>query len=150
MEMAKFATAKIPFADNPNTTSHKTPARSAKSSPRFQNGEEVELPEVPTDSEDEEEGSGSSFAIPGWVNSPYMRTALMDQELVDPEEVFGPVGPLHMEEIFRDNARQHRLKHRSSSANWSGQDALTQEDIQSYMEERERLIANGGWTYKMS
>ncbi|KAH0553194.1 hypothetical protein GP486_006629 [Trichoglossum hirsutum] len=149
MEMAKFATAKIPFADNPNATSHKTPVHSARSSPRYPNGEEVELPEVPTDSEDDEEES-SSFAVPGWVNSPYMRTALMNQELVDPEEVFGPVGPLHMDEIFRDNARQHRLKIRSSSANWSGQDALTQEDIQSYMEERERLIANGGWTYKTS
>jgi hypothetical protein len=149
MEMAKFANAKIPFADNPNTTSHKTPVRSVRSSPRYQNGEEVELPEVPTDSEDEEEES-NSFAVPGWVNSPYMRTALVNQELVDPEEVFGPVGPLHMEEIFRDNARQHRLKNRSSSANWSGQDALTQEDIQSYMEERERLITNGGWTYKTS
>ncbi|KAI9772792.1 MAG: hypothetical protein M1839_002293 [Geoglossum umbratile] len=149
MEMAKFANAKIPFADNPNAPLHKTPARSAKSSPRYQNGEEVELPEVPTDSEGEEE-EGSSFAVPGWVNSPFMRTALMNQELIDPEEVFGPVAPLHMEEIFRDNARQHRLKNRSSSANWSGQDALTQEDIQSYTEERERLIANGGWTYKMS
>jgi hypothetical protein len=149
MEMAKFANAKIPFADNPNATSHKTPVRSARSSPRYQNGEEVELPEVPTDSEDDEEES-NSFAVPGWVNSPYMRTALMNQELVDPEEVFGPVGPLHMEEIFRDNARQHRIKNRSSSANWSGQDALTQEDIQSYTEERERLITNGGWTYKAS
>ncbi|KAI9762478.1 MAG: hypothetical protein M1840_001238 [Geoglossum simile] len=144
MDMAKFASAKIPFADNPNAPPHKTQARS----PRYQNSEEVELPEVPTDSEDEEQGD--SFAVPGWVNSPFMRTALMNQELIDPEEVFGPVAPLHMEEIFRDNTRQHRLKNRSSSANWSGQDALTQEDIQSYTEERERLIANGGWTYKMS
>src|SRR5579862_7773733 len=85
MDMAKFANAKIPFADNSNAPPHKTPARS----PRYQNGEEVELPEVPTDSEDEE--PDNSFAVPGWVNSPFMRTALMNQELIDPEEVFGPV-----------------------------------------------------------
>jgi hypothetical protein len=153
-DMAKFATAKIPFGDNSgnptNSTIHKTPARpataTAKPSPRYQNGDSIELPEIATDSEDD--GDDNDFAVPDWAaNSPIITDQLIRQDSWNPEEVFGPIAPLHMEEIFKNKDRHHRFRSRTSSANWSGQDRLTQEEILRDTEAREKLRANGGWTY---
>jgi hypothetical protein len=53
-----------------------------------------------------------------------------------------------MAEIFRGNKdRMQKFRNRTSSANWNGQDRLTQEEIQRDLELRQRLIANGEWTY---
>ncbi|KAH7398135.1 hypothetical protein BKA64DRAFT_643245 [Cadophora sp. MPI-SDFR-AT-0126] len=88
---------------------HSTPARparaaangvkstglpSAKSSPRYQNGDSIDLPEIPTDSE--YEGS-ENVAIPDWVNSP----ALLIQETMDPVSVFGLPREIKLAEMFK-------------------------------------------------
>ena len=116
-------------------------------------GDAISLPDIPTDSEDEYEQDGkgkSPFAVPDWAESPALRSLLTAQQLVDPETVFGPIAPLHMEEIFKNNKdRHHRFRNRTSSANWSGQDRLTQDEIRRDLDARRRLIANGEWSMGM-
>lgn len=134
------------------------------------NGDGIELPEIPTDSDedyssshsdsDEEDwangggggGAGpssknSKFAVPRWAESPALKQALVAQQTMDPEEVFGPIGPLQMEEIFRGSGAQGkaRFRSRSSSANWSTGDKLTREEIDRDREARKRMIEKGGW-----
>lgn len=164
-EMAKFASGKIPFADTPNppagSSSHhaqtyKTPARggpsaapttAAKSSPHYPNGENIALPEIATDSEDED--SDTEFQAPSWVNSPALRELLTQQQLVDPEQVFGPIAPLQMEQVFQNKDRHKQFRPRSSSANWSGADQLTEEDRRKDREARERMMRDGGWQFHL-
>ncbi|KAI9761821.1 MAG: hypothetical protein M4579_000760 [Chaenotheca gracillima] len=157
MSMATYSSGKIPFADGqgnkaaPGPVAHKTPANkgpvpAAKSSPRYPNGDLIELPEIATDSEDEDEEN--EFVVPEWAKSPNLDPSLLGQELWNPEEVFGPPNPtLHVEEIFTSKDRHHRFRARTSSANWNGQDRLTQDEIEKDLEARQKLIANGGWTY---
>ena len=164
-EMAKFANGKIPFADAPNppagSSSHhaqtyKTPARggpsaapttAAKSSPHYPNGENIALPEIATDSEDED--SDTEFQAPSWVNSPALRELLTQQQLVDPEQVFGPIAPLQMEQVFQNKDRHKQFRPRTSSANWSGADQLTEEDRRKDREARERMMRDGGWQFHL-
>lgn len=164
MDMTQTSKAAINFAPNP---AHKTPARpmgpgnpngkstskpptAAKSSPRYVNGESIDLPEIPTDSEDEDSDGGADFAVPDWANSPNLAAGIMAQEGKDPVSVFGPPGELNMEEVFRNKERWGRFRQRTSSANWSGTDRLTEEEIQRDLVARERLRKEGGWTYGMS
>ena len=162
MDMTQTSKAPINFAPNP---AHKTPARplgpghpngkstskpSAKSSPRYMNGENIDLPEIHTDSEDEDSDAGGDFAVPDWANSPNLAAGIMAQEGCDPTSVFGPPGELRMEEVFRNKERWGKFRQRTSSANWSGTDRLTEEEIQRDLVARERLRREGGWTYGMS
>ncbi|RDI89592.1 Benzoate 4-monooxygenase [Venturia inaequalis] len=154
-DIAKFANAHIPFA-NPSGSSnaqHKTPGRplpnaalksAAKSSPLYPNGDNIDLPEIASDSEDEEE----DFQAPDWVNSPALRELLSQQQLVDPEAIFGPIAPLKMEEVFKNKDRHKKFRDRTSSANWSGQDRLTEEERQRDREAREKMMKDGGWTFQ--
>ena len=109
--------------------------------------------------------SSSKFTAPSWVQSPALRSILAAQQLVDPAQIFGPIAPLHMEEIFKSggsgkggksgggkaaNAAKERLKKfrdRTSSANWSGADALTEEERRRDREARERLCREGRWRF---
>lgn len=164
MDMNKFASAKIPFADTTGNTAGPStsqkhsnrvpppngPVAAGKSSPHYPEGDAISLPEIATDSEDDENEENKGFSVPDWAQSPALRSLLSAQQLVDPEEVFGPMAPLHMEEIFKNKDRHHRFRNRTSSANWNGQDRLTQEEIQKDMEARQQLIENGGWTYGLS
>lgn len=137
----------------------KTPARpahapkSAKSSPLYPNGDNIELPDIQTDSEDEEsdEDDNTGFRAPSWVASPALRDLLTQQQLVDPETVFGPIGELKMEEVFRNGKNQERLKKfrdRTSSAAWvQNGDAVTSAEKRRDMELRERVVREGGWRY---
>lgn len=167
LDMAQVSKGGIPFAPNPHLASsasaYKTPARpgqfyaaksAAKSvsrpSPQFQNGESIELPEIQTDDEDEED-DGGNFPDVDWVNSPALRGALMRQETIDPMQIFGAPGPLNMEEVFnKTKDRWQKFRARTSSANWSGFDRLTEEDIRKDMAAREKLRREGGWSYEMS
>lgn len=165
MDMTQLSKGNIPFAsNNPPANQHKTPARpgqsttskstaksAARSSPRYQNGENIDLPEINTDSEDEDsEDGGNDFAVPSWADSPAIRAQLAAQDSIDPAQVFGPIGPLHMEEIFKNKDRWNRFRVRTSSANWSGTDRLTQDEVDKDLEARERLRREGGWTYGLS
>lgn len=160
LDTAQFSKGAIPFAPNPNAPvqHHKTPARpggapgtksagksAAKSSPRYQNGESIELPEIDTDDEDDEE---ANIGVAPWADSPDLRRALMRQETMDPMQIFGPPGPLNMEEVFsKSKDRWHKFRNRTSSANWSGSDRLTEEDIRKDMAARDKLRREGAWTY---
>jgi hypothetical protein len=166
LDMAQISKGAIPFAPNPNPAgfSHKTPARPGalnnmksaaksgqRSSPRFQNGESIELPEIQTDDEDEDEEEAHGGTIASWADSPDLRRALRDQESMDPSSIFGPPAPLNMEEVFnKSKDKWHKFRARTSSANWSGSDRLTEDDIRKDMVAREKLRREGGWSYEMS
>ncbi|KAI1386342.1 uncharacterized protein F4822DRAFT_409703 [Hypoxylon trugodes] len=166
LDMAQVSKAHIPFAPNPNPAgpSYKTPARpqgvaatkstaksATRSSPRFQNGESIELPEINTDDEDDEYDDGGKDTIASWADSPNLRQALVEQEAQDPFQVFGAPGPLNMEEVFaKSKDRFHKFRARTSSANWSGPDRLTDEDIRKDLAARDKIRREGGWTYEMS
>jgi hypothetical protein len=164
MDMTQVSKAPIPFASSSSQahSQHKTPARpgqpngtgksgvksAAKSSPRYQNGENIDLPEIMTDSEDEDSEAEKDFAKPKWTESPDLRRTLFEQETIDPVDVFGQPGPLNMEEVFsKSKDRFHKFRARTSSANWSGQDRLTEDEIRKDLEARDRVRRQGGWTY---
>lgn len=166
-DLAQVSKAHIPFASSHHTAgvAHKTPAKpagvmgtksaaksAARSSPRFQNGENIELPEIQTDDEDEEdEEDGKGLGKASWADTPALRRELMRQETVDPLQVFGPPAPLNMEEVFsKSKDRWHKFRARTSSANWAGADRLTEEEIRKDLAARDRMRREGGWTYELS
>ncbi|KAK4541978.1 hypothetical protein LTR36_007178 [Oleoguttula mirabilis] len=144
----------------------KTPGRpayhapkSAKSSPAYPKGDNIELPDIQTDSEDEEDSDDDDnatggFRAPSWVASPALRDLLTQQQLVDPETVFGPIGELRMEEVFKNGGkngadRLKRFRDRGSSAAWvETGDAVTSAEKRRDMEGRERVVREGGWRYE--
>lgn len=163
LDISKYASGKIPFAEPsnaapapvpappPHYSVHKTPARAQrppKSSPAYPNGDAINLPEIPTDSDDSD-SDAEPYNVPDWAREENLGQLLVDQEGRDAESVFGPSAPLHMEEIFKDNKeRFKRFRDRTSSANWlSTGDGLTADEVKWDMEQRERLKKNGGWTY---
>lgn len=170
MDMVQNSKAPINFAPNPaqlQGPAHKTPARpagpapngvkstgkpSAKSSPRYQNGDSIDLPEIPTDSEDEdsEDEAARNFPIPNWANSPALNQGLLIQETMDPVSVFGLPGEIKLEEVFKNTDRYPRFRARTSSANWSGSDRLTEDEVRRDLEARDRLRREGGWSYGLS
>jgi hypothetical protein len=163
MDMSQFSKGAIPFAPAPNAAgSHKTPARPPatanakstakvpRSSPRFQNGESIELPEIETDDDDEDE-EDAHLGVASWADSPDLRRALMRQETMDPGQIFGPPAPLIMEEVFnKSKDKWHKFRARTSSANWSGADRLTEDDIRKDLVARDKLRKEGAWSYEMS
>lgn len=160
-QMQQFANgAKIPFAEAPNPPTHaKTPVsimqqktvQTVKSSPQYPNGEAINLPEIPTDSEDEDsDDDGNAFLIPDWATPGHLTEQLIRQEEIDGDAVFGPIAPLKMEEIFAkgNKDRLKRLRDRTSSANWAlSGDGLTLEEVRADREQRERLRLEGGWRF---
>ncbi|KAI8949753.1 hypothetical protein F4801DRAFT_390521 [Xylaria longipes] len=165
LDMAQVSKGAIPFAPNPHAVGgpSKTPARPAgiaaaksaaksatRSSPRFQNGDSIELPEINTDDEDEDEDDDGKGLVADWADSPNLRKALVEQENKNPFEVFGAPAPLNMEEVFaRNKDRFPKFRARTSSANWSGPDGLTEEDIRKDLAAREKMRREGGWSYDM-
>lgn len=164
LDMAQISKGPIPFAPGSNAAgpSHKTPARpgqlaSVKSSvkkrhsPRFQNGDSIELPEIQTDDDDDDDDEAQGMNVAAWADSPDLRRALMRQETMDPSQIFGPPAPLNMEEVFnKSKDKWHKFRQRTSSANWSGLDRLTEDDIRKDIAARGKLRRDGGWSYEMS
>lgn len=165
LDMAQVSKSTIPFAPNPNAAAHahKTPARPAgaqlsaksaaksatRSSPRMPNGDAIELPEIQTDDDDSDDDG--HVGVAPWADSPDLRRALMRQETVDPMQIFGPPAPLNMEEVFsKSKDRFHKFRARTSSANWSGVDRLTEDDIRKDLAARDKMRRDGGWTYELS
>ena len=138
---AQFAKGKIPFAE---------PAHAPQPQPpqiQYTNGEDIKLPEIMTDSEDED--SENDFEQPSWVNTPNLREMLSNQQLMDPETIFGPIAPLEMEKVFPNKERHKRFRERTSSAYWAN-DQVTEEEKRKEREARERLVREGAWTYNPS
>ncbi|KAI6008196.1 inner centromere protein [Pisolithus orientalis] len=93
--------------------------------------ESIELPEINSEySDSEDENRVRTFDPPDWAQSPELRQALQMQSTVNPDDIFGAIRPLRMEEMFR--TRQSRFRARTSSANWSGADRLTIEEVREY------------------
>lgn len=93
--------------------------------------EDIELPEINSEySDSEDEDRPGKFEPPNWAQSPELRLQLERQSRVNPDDIFGPVKPLRMEEVFR--TRQSRFRARTSSANWTGTDRLTVEEEREY------------------
>ncbi|KAK9389836.1 hypothetical protein V1515DRAFT_591988 [Lipomyces mesembrius] len=154
VEGVKFSSDKIRFAadnttasrtnSNVNTLPTTTPGRqnlpttqsttqqfrlSQLSQMPVNSGDHIALPEIYSESEDDDDSS----VILDWAHSPFLHEALRQQQRVDPDTVFGPVPPLLMEEVFRTRAGgTARFRPRSSSANWSNNDRLTSQEIDAY------------------
>jgi hypothetical protein len=65
-------------------------------------------------------------------------------------QVFGPPAPLNMEEVFsKDKGRFHKFRARTSSANWSGTDRLTEEEVRRDNAARDKMRREGGWSYEL-
>lgn len=93
--------------------------------------ESIELPEVNSEySDSEDEDRPRTFNPPEWAQSPELRQALEAQSTINPDDIFGAIRPLRMEEMFK--ARASRFRARTSSANWSGTDRLTVEEEREY------------------
>lgn len=93
--------------------------------------ESIELPDINSEySDSEDEDRPKTFDPPDWAQSPELRQQLQLQSTVNPDEIFGPIKPLRMEEVFR--TRQSRFRARTSSANWTGSDRLTIEEEKEY------------------
>jgi hypothetical protein len=113
-----------------STNSHRQVAAEISNTPRSTNhkGDDIVLPEILSESEDDEDGN----VLRSWANSPDLRNVLVNQQNIDPDSVFGPIAPLHMHEVFKNSGRLSRFRPRSSSANWSGADRLTVQEMEEY------------------
>ncbi|OLL23985.1 Inner centromere protein-related protein pic1 [Neolecta irregularis DAH-3] len=104
----------------------------AGEAPPFPPSENIELPEIDSDYSDSEDEPKEKPVLPSWANSPELRAALRQQQKRDPDEIFGPIGPLQMDEIFKNKNQAAKFRPRSSSANWNGQDKLTSQEVEEY------------------
>jgi hypothetical protein len=93
--------------------------------------ESIELPDINSEySDSEDEDRVRTFDPPHWAQSPELRHALQVQSTINPDDIFGSVRPLKMEELFK--TRTSRFRARTSSANWTGADRLTLEEEREY------------------
>ena len=93
--------------------------------------ENIELPEINSEySDSEDEDRVRTFDPPEWAQSPELRQALEMQSTMNPDDIFGAVRPLKMEELFK--SRTSRFRARTSSANWTGTDRLTMQEEREY------------------
>jgi len=153
-EMGKFATGKIPFAE-PNPApppAHKAAPSSAqrsvpKPSPKYPSGENVHLPEINTDSEDDDDSDSEMFPVPKWAQPKELEGLLRQQDGMEVDSIFGPIAPFSLEDTFKADKKIKKYRDRTSSANWSGPDGLTQEEIRKDVADRQRLRLNGGWSF---
>lgn len=163
LDMAQMSKGPIPFASNSNQgkpQAYKTPIRPAaskanaksvaKSSPQYQNGENIDLPEINTDSEDEDDDDDDKPAFKGaaWIESPALRQQLTEQENRDPTDIFGQPAPINMEEVFNKSKDKFpKFRDRTSSANWGGIDRLTEDEIRKDLLARQQIQRAGGWDF---
>jgi hypothetical protein len=93
--------------------------------------ESIELPDINSEySDSEDEDRQRTFDPPDWAQSPELMQALQQQSTINPDDIFGAIRPLRMEEIFK--TRTSRFRARTSSANWIGADRLTAEEEREY------------------
>jgi hypothetical protein len=92
--------------------------------------ESIELPDINSEySDSEDEDRPRTYDPPDWAQSPELRQALEQQSTINPDDIFGAVRPLKMEDIFK--TKTSRFRARTSSANWMGSDRLTvQEELE--------------------
>ncbi|KAJ6509524.1 hypothetical protein C8R47DRAFT_1004774 [Mycena vitilis] len=109
----------------------KAQLQAANLAPPTVSSESIELPDVNSEySDSDDEDRPRTFDPPSWAQSPDLRQALEVQSTINPDEVFGAIRPLKMDELFRN--RTGRFRARTSSANWTGTDRLTVEEEHEY------------------
>ncbi|KAJ7634294.1 hypothetical protein DFH06DRAFT_1003774 [Mycena polygramma] len=109
----------------------KAQLQAANLAPPTISSESIELPDVNSEySDSDDEDRPRTFDPPSWAQSPDLRQALEVQSTINPDEVFGAIRPLKMDELFRN--RTGRFRARTSSANWTGTDRLTVEEEHEY------------------
>lgn len=74
----------------------------------------------------------NSIGVPHWALTPNLTNALQTQGQFDPDDIFGPLPPCSLEDIFKGSKDARKLRHRTSSGNWSGVDKLTTEEEEDY------------------
>ncbi|CEP61948.1 Sli15p LALA0_S04e04280g [Lachancea lanzarotensis] len=72
------------------------------------NAGDTTLPEIDSDSDAEDRS-----ILAAWAHSPYLQEQLLAQQDWDPESIFGPIPPLHTDEVFQ-SSRLSKLKTRQS------------------------------------
>jgi len=93
--------------------------------------EAIELPDINSEySDSEDEDRVRTFDPPLWAQSPELRAQLQTMSTVNPDDIFGAIKPLKMEELFK--TRTSRFRARTSSANWAGADELTAHEEREY------------------
>ncbi|KAF8213059.1 hypothetical protein K438DRAFT_1803337 [Mycena galopus ATCC 62051] len=93
--------------------------------------ESIELPDINSEySDSDDEDRPRAFDPPSWAQDPVLQQALQVQSTINPDDIFGAVRPLKMEEVFRN--KTGRFRARTSSANWTGTDRLTVEEEREY------------------
>lgn len=103
----------------------------AKLDPPAINSESIELPEIDSEySDSDDEDKKKDFDPPDWAQQANVTNALQTLSRVNPDNIFGAVQPLAIEDMFR--TRTSRFRARTSSANWSGPDGLTREEEEDY------------------
>ncbi|WVR06591.1 hypothetical protein IAU60_003623 [Kwoniella sp. DSM 27419] len=112
--------------------------------------EDIELPDIASEySDSDDEDKTKDFIPPTWAESPQLRAALEAQATRDPDELFGPIKPLNMEELFK--VRTNKFRARTSSANWHKGDGLTKAEEVEYAKRMgfkpvgSSLAHGGGW-----
>lgn len=105
-------------------------AQMKASLPPRETSENIELPDIASEYSDSDDEDRKAFAGPDWAASPELASKLQAQAGLNPDDIFGAIQPLQMEEIFRGRAAKFRS--RTSSANWAGTDQLTAEEEVEY------------------
>ncbi|WWC88403.1 uncharacterized protein L201_003314 [Kwoniella dendrophila CBS 6074] len=109
--------------------------------------EDIVLPDIASEySDSDDEDRTKDFIPPSWAESPNLRAALEAQALRNPDELFGPIKPLNMEELFK--VRTNKFRARTSSANWTKTgDGLTKTEELEYAKRmgfKPSNLGNGG------
>ena len=103
----------------------------AKLDPPPVTSESIQLPEIDSEySDSDDEDQKKNFDPPDWAQQANVTNALQSLSRVNPDNIFGAVQPLAIEDMFR--TRTSRFRARTSSANWSGPDGLTKEEEDHY------------------
>lgn len=93
--------------------------------------EDIVLPDIASEYSDSNDSEKSNeFKRPDWAESPELRAALERQATRNPDELFGPIKPISMEELFK--VKVSKFRPRSSSANWASGDGVTRKEELEY------------------
>lgn len=93
--------------------------------------EDIVLPDINSEYSDSNDSEKSDdFKRPDWAASPELRAALEKQASRNPDELFGPIKPISMEELFK--VKVSKFRPRSSSANWASGDGVTRKEELDY------------------
>ncbi|KAJ7860987.1 hypothetical protein B0H14DRAFT_3084784 [Mycena olivaceomarginata] len=92
----------------------------------------IELPEVRSEySDSDDEDQLRTFDPPSWAQFPHYQQALEIQSTINPDDVFGAVRPVKMDELFPNRAGS--VSSRTSSVDWTGADRLTAKEEGEYV-----------------